>query len=107
MSELELKQRTRIKFLVKLGKSGSEDLYDVTDSSLISIRFQSGLFRFYSTDGISGRYCMSTQIFPNFFALVLMHLILVVTFLAQISTSFSILVPRKRMLYHNVYCSCF
>jgi hypothetical protein len=32
-----------------------EDLYDVTDSSWVSIRFQSRVFRFYSTDGASGR----------------------------------------------------
>jgi hypothetical protein len=33
-----------------------EDLYDVTDSSWVSIRFQSLVFRFYSTDGASGTY---------------------------------------------------
>jgi hypothetical protein len=31
-----------------------EDLYDVTDSSCVSIRFESRVFRFYSTDGASG-----------------------------------------------------
>jgi hypothetical protein len=33
-----------------------EDLYDVTDSSWFSVRFQSRVFRFYSPDGTSGRY---------------------------------------------------
>jgi hypothetical protein len=32
-----------------------EDLYDMTDSSWVSIQFQSQVFRFYSTDGASGR----------------------------------------------------
>jgi hypothetical protein len=40
-----------------------EDLYDGTDSSWISIKFQSRVFRFYSTDGASDRYYMSLQIF--------------------------------------------
>jgi hypothetical protein len=38
-----------------------EDLYDVTDSSCVSIRFQSRVFTFYSTDGTTGRYYMSSQ----------------------------------------------
>jgi hypothetical protein len=66
----------------------------MTDSSWVSIRFQSQMFRFYSTDGSSGRYYMSSQIFPLFIALVLMHLDLLVMFVAQISTSFSIPVPH-------------
>jgi hypothetical protein len=59
----------------------------VTDSSWVSLRFQSRDFRLYSTYGASG-----------FIALVLMHLVL---FVVQISTSFSILVPRVCVLYHN------
>jgi hypothetical protein len=40
-----------------------EDLYDVTDSALVSIRFQSLVFRFYSTDGASGRYYSLHNVF--------------------------------------------
>jgi hypothetical protein len=44
-----------------------------------------------------------------FFALVLMHLVLLARFVAQISTFLSILVPRMCVLYHNFYCifSCY
>jgi hypothetical protein len=42
--------------------------------------------------------------FFDFFALMLIHLVLFATFVSQISTSFSILVPRKCVLYHNFYC---
>jgi hypothetical protein len=62
------------------------------------IRFRSRVFRFYSTDGASSRYCMSLLFFSHFIALVLMHLVLLVTFVAQISTSFSISVPRMCVL---------
>jgi hypothetical protein len=41
---------------------------------------------------------------PSFFALVLMNFVLSVMFVAQISTSFSIPVPRMWVLYHNFYC---
>jgi hypothetical protein len=44
-----------------------ENQYDVTDSSRVSIRFQSRVFRFYSTDGASDRYYMSS-IFPPIFS---------------------------------------
>jgi hypothetical protein len=74
---------------------------DVTDSF---IRFQSRVFRFYSTNDTSGRYYKSSQFFPQLFALVLMHLVLLVRFLAQISNSFFILVVRMCVLYHNFYC---
>jgi hypothetical protein len=45
----------------------------------------------------------------HFFAFVLMHLVLLVMFVAQISTSFSIPVPRMCVLYRNFYCvfSCY
>jgi hypothetical protein len=36
--------------------------------------------------------------------LVLLHLALLGMFVAQISTSFSIPVPRMFLLYHNFYC---
>jgi hypothetical protein len=39
--------------------------------------------------------------------LVLMHFLLLVRFVAQISTSFSILVPSMCVHYHNFYCSSF
>jgi hypothetical protein len=39
----------------------------------------------------------------HFFAFVLMHLVLLVRFVAQISTSFSSQVPRMCVLYHNFY----
>jgi hypothetical protein len=41
--------------------------------------------------------------------LVLMHLILLARFVAQISTSFSILVPHMSVLSHNFHCiySCY
>jgi hypothetical protein len=42
------------------------DLYDVIDSSWVSIRFWSRVFRFYSTDCVSGRHYVSSQIFPFF-----------------------------------------
>jgi hypothetical protein len=38
---------------------------------------------------------------PNFFAWVLMHLVLLVMFVAQISAAFSIPVPRMWVLHHN------
>jgi Na+/alanine symporter len=46
---------------------------------------------------------------PNFVALVLMQLGLLVMFAAQVSTFFSVLVPRMCVLYHNFYCrlSCY
>jgi hypothetical protein len=53
-----------------------EDPYDVTDFSWVSIWFQSRVFRFYSTDGASGRYYMCSQIFSHFFVLVLIRLVL-------------------------------
>jgi hypothetical protein len=56
--------------------SSQKNLYDVTDSSWVFARFHSRAFRFYSTVGTS-RYYMSSQIFPHFIALVLMHLVLV------------------------------
>jgi hypothetical protein len=59
--------------------------------------------RFYSTDGTSGRYYMSSQNVFHFFAMVLLHLVLLVMFVAQIYTSFSIPVPRMCVLYHNFY----
>jgi hypothetical protein len=85
-----------------------EDLYGVTDSSWSCIRFQSRVFMFYSTDGSSGKYYTSSYFF-YFFALTPMHLVLLARFVAQISTSFSILVPRMCVLYHNSYCifSCY
>jgi hypothetical protein len=77
------------------------DLYDVTYYSWISIRFQSRVFRFYSTDGTSRRYYMFSHFFFHFFALLRMHSVLFVMFVAQISTSFSIPVPRMCVLYHK------
>jgi hypothetical protein len=83
-----------------------EDLYDVTDSSWVSIRFQSRVFRFYSTDGASGRYYMCSNFFP--FLCIGAHSFGFVTRLvAQISNSFSILVPRMCVLYHTFYCILF
>jgi hypothetical protein len=41
-----------------------EDLYDVTDSSWVPIKFQSRVFRVSSRDGSSGRYYMSSKFFP-------------------------------------------
>jgi hypothetical protein len=41
-----------------------EELYDVTDSSWVSIKFQSRVFRFYSTDDTSGRYMSSQMLSP-------------------------------------------
>jgi hypothetical protein len=40
---------------------------------------------------------------------VLMHLVLLARFVAQISTFFSIPVPRMWVLHHNFYCviSCY
>jgi hypothetical protein len=86
-----------------------EVVYDVIDSSWVSIIFQSRVFRFYSTDCASGRYYMSSQKCSHFFALVLMHRVLLAKLLTQISTSFVILVPRMCLLYHNFYCtfSCY
>jgi hypothetical protein len=69
-------------------------LYDVTDSSWVSIRFQSRVFGFYSTDAASGKCYISSQFSPHFFALMFVHLVLLVRFVAQISTSFSMIVPR-------------
>jgi hypothetical protein len=61
-------------------------------------------FLLYSTDGTSDRYYMSSHFFPHFFALVLIHLVLLVMFVAQISTSFAIQLPRMCVLYYNFYC---
>jgi hypothetical protein len=50
------------------------------------------------------------KFFLHFFAtLVLMHFVLFDRFVAQMSSSFSILVPRMCVLYHNFYCifSCY
>jgi hypothetical protein len=79
-------------------------VYDGTDSSLVSIRFRSRVFRVYSIDGASGIYNMSSHIVFYFFALVFIHFVSLARFVAQICTSFSILVSRMRMLYHYFYC---
>jgi hypothetical protein len=52
--------------------------------------------------------CLHT-FFHFFYALALIHLVLLARFVAQISTSFSVLVPRMCVLYHNFYCifSCY
>jgi hypothetical protein len=47
---------------------------------------------------------ISLHIVFHFFALVLIHFVLLARFVAQISTSFSILVPCMWVLYHNFYC---
>jgi hypothetical protein len=39
----------------------SEDLYDVTDSSWASTRFQYPVFSFYPTDDVNGRHIMVSQ----------------------------------------------
>jgi hypothetical protein len=80
------------------------DLHEVTDSSWVSIRFQSRVFRFYAKDGASGRYYMSSQIFFQLLALGFTHLIVLARFVAQIFTSFSLLLPRMCVLYYNFYC---
>jgi hypothetical protein len=80
--------------------SHREDMYDMTDSSWVSLRFRSQVFRFYSTGDASGRCYMSPQMVLHFFALVLIQLVLLARFVAQNSTSFSILVPRICVLYH-------
>jgi hypothetical protein len=59
---------------------------------------------FYSIDGARGRHYMSSQIVFHFFELVLIQSVLLAMFVAQISTSFSILVPRMCVLYRNFYC---
>jgi hypothetical protein len=66
------------------------DLYDVTNSFSLPIRFQSRVFRFYSTDDTSDRYYIFSKIVSHFIALVLMHLVWLVIFVARISTSFFI-----------------
>jgi hypothetical protein len=106
----------------------SEDMYDGTDSSWFSVKFRSRVFRFYSIDGASGRYYMPdgncighfciynffhnknySQIVFHFFGLVLIHVVLLARFVAQISISSFILVLRMCVLYHNLYCifSCY
>jgi hypothetical protein len=60
-----------------------EDLYDVTDSSWVSIRVYSRVFRFYYTEGASGRHYLSSQNFSIFSpALVIMHLVWLARFVA-------------------------
>jgi hypothetical protein len=49
-------------------------------------------------------YYMSSQKCSHFFAWVLVHSVLLVMFVAKISTAFSIPVPRMWMLDHNFYC---
>jgi hypothetical protein len=80
--------------------SNRRDLHDATDSSCFSIRFQFRVFRFYSADGASGRYYMSSYFF--LFVCIRAHTLGFVA--AQISTSFSILFQRMCVLYHNFYC---
>jgi hypothetical protein len=46
--------------------------------------------------------CLQNFLFP-FFVLVLMYLVLLLKLVAQISTSFPILVRRLSVLYHNFY----
>jgi hypothetical protein len=69
------------------------------------------VFRFYYTDGASGRYYTTSKtiFFSHLFVLVLMPLILLATFLAQISVSFCILVPHMCVIYYSFYCifSCY
>jgi hypothetical protein len=77
----------------------------VTDSSWIFIRFQSRMLRFYSTDDTSGRYYMSSQAFPPFHCIGAHALGSLVMFVAYISTSFAIPVPRMRVFHHcKIYC---
>jgi hypothetical protein len=42
--------------LIKAFLTGREDLLDMTDSSWVSIRFQSRVFRFYFPDDTSDTY---------------------------------------------------
>jgi hypothetical protein len=65
--------------------------------------------RFYSTDGTGGITTCLHKKFPHFFAWVLMHSVLLIMFVAQISTAFSIPGPRMWVLHHNFYCviSCY
>jgi hypothetical protein len=82
----------------------TEDLYGGTDSPLVSLKFQFRVFRFYSTDGTGG---ITTCLHKNcsyFFAWVLVHSVLLVMLVAQISTALSIPVPRMWVLHHNFYC---
>jgi hypothetical protein len=58
------------------------DLYDVTDSSCVSIKFQSRVFRFYFTDGASGRHSMFSQIFQIILCIGVQGLGLLASFVA-------------------------
>jgi hypothetical protein len=80
-------------------RSHREDQYDVTDSSWVSLRFKSRVFRFHSTDDDGGRHKMVSQI-PR--------LMLCIDFrgrglLHKIFAFLSILVPVLCILYHNLY----
>jgi hypothetical protein len=56
---------------------------EVSNSPRQTLIHVSREFRFYSTDGASGRHYMSSQIFPFcFYALVFMHLVLLARFVA-------------------------
>jgi hypothetical protein len=57
----------------------------------------------YSTDGAIDRYYMSSQNCFHFYALLLMYLLLLASFVAKITTSFSILVSRMCAFYHSFY----
>jgi hypothetical protein len=81
----------------------TEDLFDVTDSLRISISFSLECSGFTPQMALLVDTCLHIFV-PHFFALMLMHFVLLVRFVAQISTSFSILVPRMCVLYRNFYC---
>jgi hypothetical protein len=77
-----------------------DHLSDVTDSSWVSTRFLSQVVRFYSTNSARGRYYYVFRNSP----FNCMHWCSWTWFVAQISTSFSILVPHMCVLYHSFYC---
>jgi hypothetical protein len=68
--------------------SNKQDLSDVIDFSWLSLRFHSRVSSFIPQMALLVGTC----------ALVLMHLVLLAKFVPQISTSFSLLVPRMYVL---------
>jgi hypothetical protein len=72
-------------------------------SNATSGSIQSGNFLIGRTPYMSSHTC---TVFHSF-ALVLIHLVLLVSFVTQIFTSSSILVPRMCVLHHHLYCLFF
>jgi hypothetical protein len=79
--------------------------HDVSELDLFPSSGEGGGQDTYSVGPLTGDITTCLHNFSHFFAWVFMHLVLLVMFVAQISASFSIPVPRMCVLHHNFLLS--